>query len=88
MKQTTVTNSVKPDALQEASINLVMADSNTAQPQGWQAKLELGFERQYGKTVLAHRRHIGPLTVQRPFYPEGGVCHIYVLHPPGGVVAG
>jgi urease accessory protein len=26
--------------------------------------------------------------VQRPFYPEGGVCHVYLLHPPGGVVAG
>ncbi|MDD2724329.1 MAG: urease accessory protein UreD [Methylovulum sp.] len=56
--------------------------------QGWQAQLELGFEYKHGKTVLAHRRHIGPLTVQRPFYPEGEVCHLYVLHPPGGVVAG
>ncbi|MDX1432315.1 MAG: urease accessory protein UreD [Gammaproteobacteria bacterium] len=26
--------------------------------------------------------------VQSPFYPEGAVCHLYVLHPPGGVVAG
>ncbi len=58
------------------------------QPQGWQAQLDLGFEHQHGKTLLAHRRHLGPLTVQRPFYPEGEVCHVYVLHPPGGVVAG
>lgn len=79
---------MKPYSLQEAPIDLVMADSNSAQLQGWQAKLELGFEYKHGKTVLAHRRHIGPLTVQRPFYPEGDVCHIYVLHPPGGVVAG
>ncbi len=56
--------------------------------QGWEATLELGFEFSIDKTVLAHRRHHGPLTVQRPFYPEGGVCHLYLLHPPGGVVAG
>jgi urease accessory protein len=27
--------------------------------------------------------------VQRPFFPEGpDVCHVYVLHPPGGIVGG
>ncbi len=55
---------------------------------GWQADLKLGFELRGEKTVLAERQHVGPLTVQRPFYPEGGVCHVYLLHPPGGVVAG
>ena len=65
-----------------------IANAGTLPAQGWQAKLELGFAHQHGKTVLAHRRHVGPLTVQRPFYPEGDVCHVYLLHPPGGVVAG
>lgn len=56
--------------------------------QGWKAELHLGFNRRGTKTLLAQRKHKGPLTVQRPFYPEGGMCHVYVLHPPGGIVGG
>lgn len=54
----------------------------------WEAELTLGFAPRGSKTALVNRAHRGPLTVQRPFYPEGGVCHVYLLHPPGGVVAG
>lgn len=64
------------------------ANSTEPPDEGWQARLELGFISRGGKTLLQHRRHQGPLTVQRPFYPEGDVCHVYLLHPPGGVVAG
>lgn len=56
---------------------------------GWEAALNLRFANRFNKTLLTHRNHKGPLTVQRPFYPEGGeVCHVYLLHPPGGIVGG
>jgi urease accessory protein len=56
---------------------------------GWEASLELGFSASRGTTALTHRSHRGPLYVQRPFRPEGAeVCHVYLLHPPGGLVGG
>jgi urease accessory protein len=63
--------------------------SSAATVSGWQAELALGFVAREGRSVLERRRHLGPLQVQRPFYPEGdAVCHVYLLHPPGGVVGG
>ncbi|MFP8874900.1 MAG: urease accessory protein UreD [Myxococcota bacterium] len=60
-----------------------------ADESGWEAVLELGFERVGGVTTLVRRRHRGPLRVQRPFHPDpAGPCQVIVLHPPGGVVGG
>lgn len=54
----------------------------------WVAQLDLDFTQRNGKT-LVHKKHVGPMLVQRPFYPESdGTCHSYILHPPGGVAGG
>lgn len=62
-----------------------MAEEKT---EGWPAELHLGYSHEGGRTVLVDNRHCGPLRVQRPLYPEDGVCHTCILHPPGGVVGG
>ncbi len=53
----------------------------------WKAHLRCDFERGVNRTVV-RRSHTGPLAIQRPFYPEDDVAHVYILHPPGGVVGG
>lgn len=56
---------------------------------GWSASLALEFEQRGSRTALVRNRHAGPLRVLRPFYPEpNGQAHVYILHPPGGIVAG
>lgn len=61
---------------------------NPATPNNWLARLQLHLAGREDKTVLSRREHLGPLVVQKPFYPEGEVCHVYLLHPPGGIVGG
>jgi urease accessory protein len=58
-------------------------------PSGWRGALSLSFVRGPEATYLRRRGQVGPLAVQRPFFPEGPeVCHVVLLHPPGGIVPG
>ncbi|PCI41843.1 MAG: urease accessory protein [Moraxellaceae bacterium] len=63
--------------------------SREVNDRSWLAKLELRFEKRPRGTRLTRNRHVGPLYVQKPFYPEGDeLAHVYLLHPPGGLVSG
>ena len=65
------------------------SDPDFPPPRGWRAELALRYARRGARTVLAERRHSGPMLVQKALYPEGeDVCHSIVLHPPGGIVGG
>jgi urease accessory protein len=77
------------NSLFEASVAHALPGHALSQPGDWRAELELWFAPAAGKTRLVRRRHLGPLAVQRPFHPEkDGTCHVYLLHPPGGVAGG
>ena len=54
----------------------------------WPAMLDIALAERQGITRLTRNVHSGPLRVLKPFYPEGSCCHIYLLHPPGGLVLG
>ena len=56
---------------------------------GWLGRLSLELTRTEHGTQLSRSSHEGPLRIQRVLKPEGNECpHIYLLHPPGGVVGG
>jgi len=55
----------------------------------WLAHLMLEFSDTPVGTQLTRTQRKGPLSVQKAFYPEGRDCaHIYLLHPPAGIVSG
>jgi urease accessory protein len=95
---------VSETTLKDTVLQLAITRAHHAKPdasapaQGWFARLELQFQHQNAATRLVRRRHVGPLLVQKAFYPErdpaataldaSGPCHVYVIHPPGGVASG
>lgn len=68
----------------------MQSGGNTCLQEEWKAALKLRFARNFtNETILAQRQHSGPLVVQKPLYPEGrSICHVILLHPPGGVAGG
>ncbi|KMT64369.1 urease accessory protein UreD [Catenovulum maritimum] len=55
----------------------------------WQASLALEFSQTQQGSRLSSIKRRGPLAVQKAFYPEGPNCaHVYLLHPPAGIVSG
>jgi urease accessory protein len=52
----------------------------------WEAGLDLRFSTRAARTAMVHKRHQGPLQIQKALYPEGPeICHVALLHPPGGI---
>ena len=67
----------------------VLSDQVGTEAFTWPAHLNLVFEGEKSRTRLKDSTHIGPLYIQKLFYPEGQSCaHAYLLHPPGGMVSG
>lgn len=73
----------------EPSVQEEQRDSRARSGGGWTAELNLELAVVADFTRVTKVSHVGPLRIQRPFYPEGdGTSHLIILHPPGGVVGG
>ena len=66
--------------------HIAVTDAVGTMANQWSARLNVSFEAGPERTTV-RRNHTGPLAIQRPYYPEGKTAHVYLLHPPGGVVA-
>ncbi|MBD2305832.1 urease accessory protein UreD [Chroococcidiopsis sp. FACHB-1243] len=60
----------------------------TTIPSTWHGNLDIVYALRNGKTQPIRDRVQAPLKVQRPFYPEGDICHTAILHTAGGIVGG
>lgn len=75
----------KPTNINSLTNSLAFTSSKNA----WLASLMLEFSFTPSGSQLTKTTRKGPLSVQKAFYPEGRNCaHIYLLHPPAGIVSG
>lgn len=55
----------------------------------WNAKLSIEYGTRDARSRITRLHHVGPLALQKGFYPDGsGMVQNYILHPPGGLVGG
>ncbi|WP_062264016.1 urease accessory protein UreD [Endozoicomonas arenosclerae] len=67
----------------------IISEGKVSGDKGWRAGIAVELSYHDGHTRMGRTRHYGPLRIQRPFWPEGkDLAHLYILHPPGGLVAG
>ena len=71
---------------QEKLKNLSLENSNS--PRQWCAELNIDLAVRARQTVVSSVLHEGPLRIQKTFSQPDGSCHLYLLHPPGGLVGG
>lgn len=53
-----------------------------------QGRLEMTLEQRGDRTEVAELRQRAPLRMLRPFYPEGGTAHLYLLNTTAGILEG
>lgn len=74
------------------AVDITSKNNMAKQPikkRAWKASLALQLSMTSVGCQLTASKRNGPLSVQKAFYPEGYDCaHIYLLHPPAGIVSG
>ncbi|KAE9689469.1 urease accessory protein UreD, partial [Enterobacteriaceae bacterium TzEc077] len=51
-------------------MNRIQQTFQTSSAPFWYAQLELGFCYENSRTIMSHRKHYGPVRVQKMLWPE------------------